>query len=81
MSSPLSSIKEEQEFAYQAKWYIDRLHIVIQIWEQEFAWTEADKPIKLAARALTVPKGSSLNQQPMFCFQIMLKMWYWLPCV
>ena len=77
MSSPLSSIKEEQEFAYQAKWYIDRLHIVIQIWEQEFAWTEADKPIKLAARALTVPKGSSLNQQPMFCFQTMLKMWYW----
>lgn len=49
----------------------------MQIWEQEFAWTEADKPIKLAARALTVPPSSSLNVQPMFCFMTMLKMWYW----
>ncbi len=49
----------------------------LQIWESEFAWTEADKPIKLAARALTVPKGSSLNQQPMFCFETMMAMWYW----
>ncbi|DBA74569.1 TPA: hypothetical protein ACH3X2_009444 [Trebouxia sp. C0005] len=48
-----------------------------RIWEQEFAWTEGDKPIKLAARALTVPKGSSLNHQPMFCFHTMMKMWYW----
>ncbi|KAA6428561.1 MAG: hypothetical protein FRX49_01437 [Trebouxia sp. A1-2] len=48
-----------------------------RIWDSEFAWTEADKPIKLAARALTVPKGSSLNQEPMFCFQTMMAMWYW----
>ena len=48
-----------------------------QIWEQEFAWTEADKPIKLAARALTVPASSSLNKQPIFCFSTMMKMWYW----
>lgn len=49
----------------------------MQIWEQEFAWTEADKPIKLAARALTVPSSSSLHTQPMFCFFTMVKMWYW----
>ena len=49
----------------------------LQIWESEFAWTEADKPIKLAARALTVPKDSILNQQPMFCFETMMAMWYW----
>ena len=49
----------------------------MQIWEQEFAWTEADKPIKLAARALTAPPSSSLNMQPMFCFLTMMKMWYW----
>ncbi|DBA92558.1 TPA: hypothetical protein ACH3X1_002782 [Trebouxia sp. C0004] len=48
-----------------------------RIWESEFAWTETDKPVKLAARALTVPKGSSLNQQPMFCFETMMAMWYW----
>ena len=51
--------------------------LLLQIWEQEFAWTEGDKPIKLAARALTVPEGSSLNQQPIFCFETMMKMWYW----
>ncbi len=64
-------------FAHQTDDNVDSLHIGIQIWEQEFAWTEADKPVKLAARALTVPKGSSLNQQPMLCFETMLKMWYW----
>ena len=77
MSSFLSSTQAGQESAYQTNDKVDSLHIVMQIWEQEFAWTEADKPVKLAARALTVPKGSSLNQQPMFCFQTMLKMWYW----
>ena len=51
--------------------------LLLQIWEQEFAWTEGDKPIKMAARALTVPEGSSLNQQPIFCFKTMMKMWYW----
>ena len=53
------------------------LLLLLQIWEQEFAWAEGDKPIKLAARALTVPEGSSLNQQPIFCFETMMKMWYW----
>ena len=51
--------------------------LLLQIWEQEFAWAEADKPVKLAARALTVPEGSSLTQQPIFCFETMMKMWYW----
>ena len=69
--------KEDQEFVHQRNDDVVRLHIIIQIWEQEFAWTEGDKPIKLAARALTVPKGSSLNHQPMFCFHTMMKMWYW----
>ena len=56
---------------------LDPSSAVVQTWEQEFAWTEADMPIKLAARALTVPEGSSLNQQPIFCFETMMKMWYW----
>lgn len=50
----------------------------VQIWEQEIAWAEADKPVKLAARALTFPQSdSSLHQQPIFCFITMMKMWYW----
>lgn len=48
-----------------------------QTWEQEFAWTEADKPIKLAAKALTVPHNSKLSQAPIFCFETMMHMLYW----
>ena len=55
--------------------YVIRLRV--QIWEQEFAWTEADKPMKLAARTLTVPDSDKLNGQPIFCFETMMHMLYW----
>ena len=51
--------------------------LCMQVWEQEFAWTERDKPIKLAARALTVPNDHELNRQPIFCFETMMHMLYW----
>ena len=50
---------------------------LIQVWEQEFAWTAANKPIKVAARALTVPGDHKLNKQPIFCFETMMHMLYW----
>ena len=34
----------------------------MQVWEQEFAGTEKNKPIKLAARALTVPGNDVLTR-------------------
>lgn len=49
----------------------------MQVWEQEVAWTEADKPIKLAARALTLPHDHKLNKAPIFCFETMMHMLYW----
>ena len=48
-----------------------------QIWLQEVAWTEADKPIKLAARSDMIPKNSKIDQQPIFCYETMLKLLYW----
>lgn len=48
-----------------------------QTWEQEFAWAEGDKPVKLAAKALTVPHNSKLSHTPIFCFETMLHMLYW----
>ena len=53
------------------------LLMIVQVWEQEVAWTEADKPIKLAARALTVPNDHKLNREPIFCFETMMHMLYW----
>ena len=53
------------------------LMAAVQVWEQEVAWTEADKPIKLAARALTVPNDHKLNKEPIFCFETMMHMLYW----
>ena len=50
---------------------------VVQVWEQEVAWTEADKPIMVAARALTLPQDHKLNKTPIFCFETMMHMLYW----
>lgn len=50
---------------------------VVQVWEQEVAWTEADKPIMMAARALTLPQDHKLNKTPVFCFETMMHMLYW----
>lgn len=50
---------------------------MFQVWEQEFAWIEADKPVMVAARAVTVPGDHKLNKQPIFCFETMMHMLYW----
>lgn len=49
----------------------------MQVWLQEFAWTQADKPIKLEARSKMVPDNPNLASQPMFCFETMLNLLYW----
>ena len=54
-----------------------RVCLIVQVWEQEFAWTEVDKPVMVAARALTVPDDHKLNEQPIFCFETMMHMLYW----
>lgn len=49
----------------------------MQVWLQEFAWTEADKPVKLAARSAMVPDNPKLAKQPIFCFETMMNLLYW----
>ena len=49
----------------------------LQVWLQEFAWTEADKPIKVEARSIMVPDNPHLACQPVFCFETMMKLLYW----
>ena len=46
-----------------------------QVWLQEFAWTEQDEDMMLAARSLALP--AQYNQQPLFCFETMMHMLYW----
>ncbi len=49
----------------------------MQVWLQEFAWTEADKPIKLKARSVMAPNDPTLARQPIFCFETMMNLLYW----
>jgi hypothetical protein len=49
----------------------------LQVWLQEFAWTEADKPVKLEARSTMVPDNPKLAKQPIFCFETMMNLLYW----
>eukprot|EP00884_Botryococcus_braunii_P022793 jgi/Botrbrau1/9198/Bobra.0236s0025.1 len=41
---------------------------------QEFAWTEAEKPQKMADRNQKLQ--SLIEREPMFCFETALKLWY-----
>jgi len=51
-----------------------------QVWLQQFAWTEAEKPGRLADRCehMTCPaSAASLDEEPMFCVETALKALYW----
>ena len=49
----------------------------LQVWLQEFAWTEGDKPVKLEARSVMVPNNDKLKHEPIFCFETMMNLLYW----
>ena len=52
----------------------------MQVWLQEFAWTEEEKPRKLARRNTSGPAGveeSDIAKEPMFCVETMMKSLYW----
>lgn len=48
-----------------------------QVWLQEIAWTEAEKPIKLAARGAMIPNDPKMDREPVFCYETMLNLLYW----
>ena len=56
----------------------------LQVWLQKFAWTEAEKPGRLADRCehgRTPGVAASLAEEPMFCMETALKALYWATLV
>ena len=56
--------------------------ICVQVWLQEFAWTEEDKEEDMKSRSASTGKlsakdASSLQKQPMFCMETAVNMFYW----
>jgi hypothetical protein len=49
----------------------------LQVWLQEFAWTEEEKQGKLERRNRDGPQGRHLAKEPMFCFDFAMNMLYW----
>ena len=54
----------------------------VQVWLQEFAWTEAERAERLCARmstadSLCAEACSDLQRQPLFCFETAMNMLYW----
>ncbi len=47
---------------------------LLQVWLQEFAWTEKDVPRKRQERASSLPQDSTellrMNSEPMYCFEV-----------
>ncbi|GAB4817729.1 hypothetical protein N2152v2_004775 [Parachlorella kessleri] len=54
---------------------------IMQVWLQEFAWTENDVPRKRQERASNLPQDCpervSIDYEPMFCFETAVKLMYW----
>ncbi len=54
----------------------------MQVWLQEFAWTEEDKEEDMCNRSksrdrLSSKDADSLQKQPMFCMETAINMFYW----
>ena len=54
----------------------------MQVWLQEFAWTEEDKAQDLQTRdsgndRLSSKDAERLHKQPMFCMETAINMFYW----
>jgi hypothetical protein len=54
---------------------------ILQVWLQEFAWTEADIPRKRSERVSSLPddsfEGFCMDCEPLFCFETAVKLMYW----
>ena len=51
--------------------------LTMQVWLQDFAWTEKDVSKKLKTRAAKLPESSSLASEPIFCFELAIRLFYW----
>ncbi|PSC73217.1 DEAD-box ATP-dependent RNA helicase 50 isoform A [Micractinium conductrix] len=54
---------------------------ILQVWLQEFAWTEADGPRKHSERSSSLPpesyEGFCLDCEPIYCMETAIKMMHW----
>jgi hypothetical protein len=52
----------------------------VQVWLQEFAWTEAEKLRRLKERSSNLRVTSivreAVDKEPMFCFETAIKLYY-----
>ena len=58
--------------------------LFLQVWLQQFAWLEREKPEKVAERATYTSNpgtAKSLNDEPLFCLETALKAIYWATLV
>ena len=50
---------------------------MLQMWLQDFAWTVDDLPGKHASRNVKLGNKPSLRQEPIFCFELAIRLFYW----
>ncbi|KAK9817845.1 hypothetical protein WJX72_003000 [[Myrmecia] bisecta] len=55
---------------------LEESRALLQVWLQEFAWVEKDLTRKKAERLRSLPDFNGLDQEPMFCFETAIKMFY-----
>ena len=53
----------------------------MQIWLQEFAWSEKGRRAKLKAREQMADHVPHLLTEPIFCFETAVRMLYWCVCM
>jgi hypothetical protein len=53
------------------------LWFAVQVWLQDFAWTEREHGEKLGERRVQRGCGTQLRSASMFCFETAIRMFYW----
>ena len=53
------------------------LHVHVQVWLQQFAWTEQSHKARIQKRNALPADETMLEGEPMFCFETAVKLLYW----
>lgn len=69
--------KAQQESPVHTPFITMRLLLGVQVWLQEFAWSERDHRRKLAKRRAQWGHSLQLRTSPMFCFETAIRLFYW----
>ena len=80
-SSKLVNLNHQSGLCFAMDFHAQTLRTIwiLQVWLQEFAWSEKEKPSKLAIRngSMAIEDRAVIDKEPMFCMETMMTCFFW----